>query len=661
MLANEIRSEAAFGFMVVALIIIFGPLVAQKLRLPGLIGLLLGGALIGPHMLGVLESTEGLEAFGDIGVLYLIFLAGLNLDLQTLSRYRSATVTFGLITAFVPWVLGWLVALSQGYEGTTAILIGSFWASFTLVSYGVITRYGLTRNPAIAATVGASSITDTIGLVALALIVGSETGDDPPAELLVKIGGGLVLVAAFCLILLPVVTRWFFAGMGQERELRFMMVLAGFTSAAVVADAVGIEPLIGAFFAGLGLNQLIPNNSQLMARTDFFGNALFIPAFLISVGLLVDPSVMFAADTMRLALGLSVALIIGKATAAWVTGRINGFSRAEVGLMFSLSSAQAAATLAATIIGLETGLYGDEVVNAVMIVIVISLFVSSIGSAHFGPKVEPVETSDRRLGETIVVPVERAEDIENSLWLAGRIATPDGGVIIPLSVPVTSDPNSVEAGRHEAASIRTMLRGLGLTGDPEVRVDRSVAGGVDRFALERDASMILITWPGERDFRAYLLGATGDEIAASTDRPIAVAALRTREFERVLVVIPDKVLDPAERIDVKMAFELAHSVAGSARTGFAFGPGGPERVTESGLVTQEGAVHLSGPSGIDEWISETVTDRDLLVMAGGGNPFDVVAKTAREGRSVVVVATHQEQEWYSPEGALGMTVVRTAP
>ena len=661
MLANEIRSEPAFGFMVVALIIIFGPLVAQKVRLPGLIGLLLGGALIGPHMLGVLDSTSGLEAFGDIGVLYLIFLAGLNLDLKTLSRYKSATITFGLITAFVPWVLGSLVARSQGYEGTTAILIGSFWASFTLVSYGVITRFGLTRNPSMAATVGASSITDTIGLVALALIVGSETGDDSPAELLVKIGGGLVLVAVYCVILLPLVTRWFFSGMGQERELRFMMVLAGFTSAAVVADVVGIEPLIGAFFAGLGLNQLIPNNSQLMARTSFFGNALFIPAFIISVGLLVDPSVMFAADTMRLALGLSVALIVGKATAAWVTSRIHRFSSAEAGLMFSLSSAQAAATLAATIIGLETGLYGDEVVNAVMLVIVVSLFVSGIGSTHFGPKVEPVATSDRRLGEMVVVPVERVELVQNSLWLAGSIAKPDGGVIVPLSVSVTSASTSVEAGQHQAGAIRTMLRGLGLTGDPEVRVDRSVAGGVDRFALERDASMVLITWPGERDFRAYLLGATSDEIAASTDRPIAIAALRTRKFDRVLVVIPDEALDPAERIDVEMAFELADSVARSAKTEFAFGPGGPERVKDSEFVTPEHAVHLSGPSDVDEWISETVTDRDLLVIAGGGSPFDVVAEAAGEGRSVVVVANHQEQEWYSPEGALGMTVVRTTP
>ena len=385
MIVASVQSEPAFSFMVLALTIIIGPLVAQKLRLPGLIGLLIAGAVIGPNMLGVLEQFTFIEVVGGIGVLYLIFLAGLGLDMKTFEEHRNAALSFGLITAFVPWVLGTLVAYWEGYDFKTAVLIGSFWASFTLVSYGAVTKFGLTRNASMAATVGASSITDTIGLVALAVIIGSETGDSRTIVLVIEIVGGLALLAAYCLILLPRVTRWFFAGLGQERELRFLMVLAGFLSAAVVADLVGLEALIGAFFAGLGLNRLVPNQSTLMARIDFFGNALFIPAFLVSVGLIIDPAVLFQGSTLRLAAWFAAALLTGKAISAVVSGRISGFSKAEVGLMFSLSSAQAAATLASTIIGFETGLYGDEVVNAVMMVIVISLFVSSIGSSYFAP------------------------------------------------------------------------------------------------------------------------------------------------------------------------------------------------------------------------------------------------------------------------------------
>jgi Kef-type K+ transport system membrane component KefB len=658
MIAASIRAEPMFGFMVIALIIIFGPLVAQKLRLPGLIGLLIGGALIGPNMFGVLESTEGIEAFGDIGVLYLIFLAGLNLDMKTLSRYRSVTVQFGLITATIPWVLGWLVAASQGYDGKTAVLIGSFWASFTLVSYGVITQYGLTRNPSMAATVGASSITDTIGLVALALIVGSETGDASTLVLMAEIVGGLIVVAVYCILVFPAITRWFFAGLGQERELRFMMVVAGFTSAAVIAETVGIEPLIGAFFAGLGLNSLIPNNSQLMARTDFFGNALFIPAFLISVGLLVDPSVMFSGPTLRLALGLSVALIVGKSAAAWITGRVNHFSRAEVGLMFSLSAAQAAATLASTIIGLEAGLYGDEVVNAVMIVIVISLFVSSLGSSYFAPQVVPAATSERRLGQNVVVPVQPVETFTNSLWLAGAVAGPDGGVILPLSVAVTDDPDSLEHSRDQVASVRTMLRGLGLTGDPELRVDRSVAGGVDRYALEHDASLVLLTWPGPRDFRSYLLGASSDEIAAATDRPIAVAVVPRSDFERVLIVVPPADMTPAGMIDARMAVAMATNVASSSKLAIVFGPADRDHVEAIGLDLPTAATHLAGPDDVEGWLDANVLASDLVLLSGGENPFTVVERLAVDDRSMVAIANHQEAGWYSPEGTLGVTTQR---
>jgi Kef-type K+ transport system membrane component KefB len=658
MIIASIRTEPAFGFMVIALIIIFGPLVAQKLRLPGLIGLLIGGALIGPNMFGVLESTEGIEAFGDIGVLYLIFLAGLNLDMKTLSRYRSVTVQFGLITATIPWVLGWLVASSQGYEGKTAVLIGSFWASFTLVSYGVITQYGLTRNPSMAATVGASSITDTIGLVALALIVGSETGDASTLALMAEIVLGLIVVAVYCIVVLPAITRWFFAGLGQERELRFMMVIAAFTSAAVLADAVGIEPLIGAFFAGLGLNRLIPNGSQLMARTDFFGNALFIPAFLISVGLLVDPSVMFSGPTLRLALGLSVALIVGKAAAAWITGRVNHFTTPEVGLMFSLSAAQAAATLASTIIGLETGLYGEEVVNAVMIVIVVSLFVSSLGSSYFAPQVVPASTSERRLGEAIVVPVQPVETLANSFWLAGAIAGPDGGVVLPLTVAVTGDRESLDQSRRDVVSVRTMLRGLGLTGDPELRVDRSVAGGVDRYALEHEASLVLLTWPGPRNFRSYLLGASSDEIAAATDRPIAVAVVARANFERVLIVIRQRDMTPADMIDARMAVDMATNVASSSRLDIAFGPADRDHVAAAELEVPEAADHLAGPDDVDGWIQANALPSDLVLISGGENPFTVVERLATDERSLVAIANHQEAGWYSPEGTLGVTTQR---
>ncbi|MAT06815.1 MAG: hypothetical protein CL424_17415 [Acidimicrobiaceae bacterium] len=337
---TELQAEPAFGFTVVGLIIVFGPLVAARLRLPGLLGLLVFGAVVGPNVLDLFPTFATLRSIGDIGVLYLIFLSGLQLDLDSFAKHWRISAGFGALTSVFPLVLGTLAALAAGIDLTPSILIGSFWASFTLIAYPVIAKYGLTKNRAVAAIVGASSITDTVSLVILAIIIGKETGDVGGARLMFNLGGGFVVLAAYSFLVVPLVARWFFAGLGQERTLRFVLVLVGMTSSALVAEVVGIEALIGAFFAGVGLNRLVPNASPLMAVTEFFGNAFFIPAFLVSVGLLFDPQLMFEWATIRLALFFVGALIAGKTIAALITGRMFRLAPAEVGLMFSVSVAQ---------------------------------------------------------------------------------------------------------------------------------------------------------------------------------------------------------------------------------------------------------------------------------------------------------------------------------
>ena len=400
MIDEAVLNGPIFGYLLLGLIIIFGPLIAERLRLPSLLGLLIGGALVGPNMLAVLDDFTAFENIGQLGILYLIFLAGLQMDLEAFRRFWRISGGFGLITSVIPFALGTLITLQLGYSLKAAILIGSFWASFTLIAYPVLKQFELTKNRAGAATLGASAITDTISLLVLALIAGSETGDQSGIHLVLMIVLGLVLLGLWCLIVLPWITRWFFSTLGRGRILRFMLILVGLTSSAVVAEILGIEPLLGAFLAGLGLNRLVPNESALMERVDFFGNALFIPAFLVSVGLMFDPAVMFKPSTIMLALWLSAALVVGKAAAAWLTGRVFRLTRAEIGLLFSVSVAQAAATLAATVIGLELGLYGEEVVNAVMGVIAVSLFITSLGTPKFAERIEKPDVGGTALGRS---------------------------------------------------------------------------------------------------------------------------------------------------------------------------------------------------------------------------------------------------------------------
>lgn len=636
---EEVQHGPTFGFMVVALIVVFGPLIAERLRLPGLLGLLLGGALIGPNMLDVLPRFDTLDSVGSIGVLYLIFLAGLQLDIDSFIRYRKVSAGFALLTAFIPLMLGAGVAFLLDIGTAAAILIGSFWASFTLITYPTVNHYGLTKNRAVAAIVGASSITDTISLVILAVIIGTETGDSGGVQLVLDIGLGMVGLAVWCLIIYPFLARTFFTGLGQERTLRYLMVLIGLMSSAVVAELLGIEALIGAFFMGVGLNRLVPNASPLMAVTDFIGNAIFIPTFLVSVGLLFDPEVMFTSQTLRLAGGFVLALVAGKVAAAWLTGRVFDLTSAEVGLMFSMSVAQAAATLAATVIGLEAGLYGDDVVNAVMVVVAISLVITSIGTSRYAPRVTVPTDEQRRPGEAILVPAaDVADDIlARVIGLAGRLADPVGGILQPIVVVASTAPDRIESARAEQARADQVLRRMGQDVETQLRVDRSVASGINRTAIEDDSSLLLLAWPGPTNLRSHVLGASYSELIASTSVPVLIAALHDdlQPHQRVALVIHD--LRPGSVPSISQGAQIARALTGKDHP-LVVGPATPEQISSLDIELPEHSEYRDG-TDIIGWVDTNTDPGDVVILPFVGVALRPVAERIYDsGRSLLAIA-----------------------
>ncbi|HMS87092.1 MAG: cation:proton antiporter [Acidimicrobiales bacterium] len=639
-----VQLSPAFGFTVVGLVIVFGPLVAERLRLPGLLGLLMFGAVIGPNMLDVLPRFTGLQAVGSIGVLYLIFLAGLQLDLETFVRYRVISGGFGLLTSVIPMALGTGVALLLDIDLRPALLIGSFWASFTLIAYPTVAKYGLTKTRPVAAIVGASAITDGVSLVVLALIVGAETGDASGARLVFDIALGFAVLGVYCFVVVPAIARWFFTGLGQERTLRYMLVFISLTSSAVVAELVGVEPLIGAFFVGVGLNRLVPNASPLMAVTDFFGNAFFIPTFLVSVGLLFDPEVMVEWSTIRLALGFVAALIAGKAIAAWITGRIFGLATAEVGLLFSMSVAQAAATLAATVIGFDIGLYGSDVVNAVMVVVAVSLIVTSIGTNRFAPAIPPPVEERRRPGETILVPVLADLDgLADVLRLGRDLAEPAGGFVQPL-VPVTSSTGAdLTEARTKQADVDRVLGELGGDAETMLRLDRSVSTGLHQAAIEVDASLLLLGWPGPNDIRARLVGATYTEIVAATSVPVAVAALHPGDRGRVVVYSAGRELVPGYLPTMALALDLASTLARHQEQALVIGPLAPSELEEAGLTTPPTAEHRDGDADLEAWVAAVTRPGDVVVVPIHDPSIGPAAiRVYASGRSVLAVSQNPE-------------------
>jgi Kef-type K+ transport system membrane component KefB len=390
-LAVEFPPESAeWTFFVAAVVLLVGPVVAARLRLPGLVGIVLGGMLVGPFVLDWVAREGVVEALGDLGLLFLMFLAGLELDLDEFQRNRTPALRFGALTFSLPFVLGLLLVLPFGYGLATAALYGSLWASHTLVAYPIVQERRLTRHRAVGMAAGGTVITDTLALFVLAVVVGSVESDDRSSVILVKLLLGLVVLGVYCAIVLPRLGRWSLVHLGGGTVPSFLFLLAALTSAALVADRMGLEGIVGAFFAGLALNRLVSTtHAEAKESFEFVGAALLVPFFLLSTGMLLDPRQFTELDVLVLA-GASLAIVlVGKATAAFVSGRLSGFALPEIKLVFGLTVAQAAATLAAVTIGTEVGIFDEELLSATLVVVLVSVIVSSVVTSRATRVLEP--------------------------------------------------------------------------------------------------------------------------------------------------------------------------------------------------------------------------------------------------------------------------------
>ena len=341
--------------LVLLIVIVFGPIIAERFRIPGLIGLIAGGMITGSFALGWLKSEGLVSDLGAIGILYLMFVAGLSFNLRAFVRNRTNAVVYGLLGFAIPFTISFFGVRSfLDISLLGAALVGAMWASNTLVSYPDVRAAGLHENRAVSAAVSAGVVADLLSLLVLAVATSTvvieidepdlamATVESPSLPLIVAIP----LLLGFTLWVLPKVAEWFFVNIGRTRMQRFVFTLAGMAAGSVIAMMGGIEGLIGAFLAGLGLNRNIPARSALMERIDFVGSAIFIPAFLVSIGIVIDPRVLVDLDTIRLALVFTGFVVVGKTIAASITGVVFKLSLPEVGLMSSLSFGQAASTLA---------------------------------------------------------------------------------------------------------------------------------------------------------------------------------------------------------------------------------------------------------------------------------------------------------------------------
>ncbi|MEC5394107.1 cation:proton antiporter [Bergeyella sp. RCAD1439] len=393
-------------FLVVLIIILFAPLLLNKIKVPHLIGLIIAGALIGPNGLNVLPRDASIVVIGTTGLLYIMFLAGLEIDLTEFKKNKWKSLGFGLFTFSIPLALGIIAGYYLlGFSLLTAVLFASLFSSHTLIAYPLVSKLGITKNKAVNITVGGTMITDVLALLVLAVCVGMSQGTVTSA-FWIKLSLSVIAFGAVVLVVFPLIGRWFFKTV-NDKVSHFIFVLVMIYLAGLLAELAGVESIIGAFLAGLALNRLIPHTSALMNRIDFIGNAIFIPFFLISVGMIIDFRAFIKDfETIKVALVMTLIAIGSKYLAAVITQKTFRLKKEEGLLIFGLSSASAAATLAAVMVGYniiigetQNGepirLLNESVLNGSILMILVSCTVSSFVSQKNADKIATQENEEQ--------------------------------------------------------------------------------------------------------------------------------------------------------------------------------------------------------------------------------------------------------------------------
>lgn len=357
-------SNPVLIFALILLIILFAPIILNKLKIPHLIGLIIAGAVIGPNGFNLMLRDMSIVLYGTVGLLYIMFLAGLEIDMADFKKNSQKSLVFGLLTFSIPMILGTLVGFYfLEFSLMTSVLLASMFASHTLLAYPIVSKLGVAKNRAVNITVGGTVITDTLALLVLAAIAGMANGNANGAFWL-QLSISVLVFGAIIMFVFPIIGRWFFKKF-DDNISQYIFVLAMVFLGAFLAELAGVEHIIGAFLVGLSLNRLIPHTSPLMNRVEFVGNALFIPFFLIGVGMLIDYRVFFKdINTIIVATTMIVVATTSKFIAAWITQKTFNFTRDERRLIFGLSNAQAAATLAAVLVGYNIILNQEEIAAA---------------------------------------------------------------------------------------------------------------------------------------------------------------------------------------------------------------------------------------------------------------------------------------------------------
>lgn len=524
-------------FSLILFIILLSPILLRKLNIPGIIGLIIAGVIIGPHGFNILEKNSAVDLFSTIGLLYIMFIAGLDLDMNEFRSNRNKSLLFGFFTFIIPIGIGFPVCYYLlDYDINASFLTASMFATHTLVAYPIVSKLGVSKNQAVAITVGGTILTDTAVLIILAVIISNSQGN-LNQEFWIRLGVSLAIFSAIMFLIIPRIAKWFFRKLESEKHSHYIFVLSVVFFAAFLAEVAGVEPIIGAFVAGLALNKLIPHSSALMNRIEFIGNSLFIPFFLISVGMVVDVRVILSGPTALIVAGtLSVVALFGKWFAALFTQIIFKYYKVQRQLIFGLSSAHAAATLAIILVGYKAEILDENILNGTIILILITCIVASFATEKAAKKIviESEDTTDGLVKSTgihnehILLPFANVSNIEKLLEFAVFIKEKKSAN--PISIlSVVSNNNEAEINILKARNKLEEFVKQASASETKVNIittiDHNAASGIARISREIMANIIILGWPQRAGFIDKLIGEKVDGILSNTDKTAFICHL----------------------------------------------------------------------------------------------------------------------------------------
>ena len=630
-------TDPTWIFLLVLLIILFAPILLNKLRIPHIIGMILAGLVIGEHGFNILVRDSSFELFGKVGLYYIMFLAGLEMNMGDFKKNRGKAVMLGLLAFVIPIGIGLVTNMMLlKYSLVTSILLASMYASHTLVAYPIVIRYGVSRHRSVSIAVGGTAVTDTLTLLVLAVVGGlfkGESGGLFWLWLVVKV----IFLGALIMYSFPRIGRWFFRRY-DDNVMQFIFVLAMVFLGAGLMEFVGMEGILGAFLAGLVLNRLIPHVSPLMNHLEFVGNALFIPYFLIGVGMLIDIHVIFGqGDALKVAAVMIVVALVGKWSASWLTQKIYKMAPIERELMFGLSNAQAAATLAAVLVGyniiLPNGerLLNEDVLNGTVLLILVTCVVSSFITERAARKIAMCEAhleEERTVeAERILIPVANPDTIEYLMNLSLLIRdTKQKDNLLALNV--INDNNTSEG--LELRGKRYLEKAAMITASADVplrqitRYDLNIASGIIHTAKEYEVTDVIIGLHRKVNIVDSFFGMLAENLLKGLHREVMIAKflIPINTIRRIIIAVPPKAEYEA---GFQKWVEHFCRMGGTLGCWVHFFANEETTVQLQALVKKKYGQTLTDFSRLDDW-------GDLLILTGQVN-YDhlLVVISARRG------------------------------